>query len=110
MTITSDLAPTVTAHHGAGKQAFAHISRDESQSLIQAEMRQLSAKICGKAALLGASSNDRVQSPEDRAAIAWILRSLEDVEATIIGLSEADRRRSAAFQNRAPSPAGSPVP
>ena len=35
-------------------------------------------------------------------ALAWILRSLEGVEATIIGWSEVNRRRSAAFQGPRP--------
>jgi hypothetical protein len=69
--------------------------------MIQAEMLQLSVKISRRAALLEASSEDPAQSSDDLAALAWIQQSLEDVEATITGLSEADRRRSAAFQNPA---------
>jgi hypothetical protein len=44
------------------------------------------------------------------AALAWIQCSLEDVEATFIGLSEAKRCHSAAFQNSSPSFPGTLVP
>ena len=65
--------------------------------MIQSGMLQLAVRISRRVALLEASSGDPAQSSEDLAALAWIQQSLEDVEATIIGLSEANRRRSAAF-------------
>ena len=109
-TTSSDLAPTVTAaHRGAGKEAFAHLSRGESLAMIPSLILELSGRISRRAALLEAPSIDPVQSSEDLAALAWIQRSLEDVEAAIIGLSEANRRRSAAFHGPAPSSAGSLV-
>ena len=109
-TNSSGLLPLTVTHGGAGKEAFAHLSRNDSQAMIQAEMLQLSVKISRRAALLEASSEDPAQSSDDLAALAWIQQSLEDVEATITGLSEADRRRSAAFQNPPLSSAGNLVP
>lgn len=73
-------------------------------------IRDLSVKISRRAPLLGASLSGPAPGSEDLAALAWIQRSLEDVEATIIGLSEVNRRRSAAFQNPAPFSAGNLVP
>lgn len=89
-TSSSNLALTVPAtHRGAGKEAFAHISRDGSQAIIiKPLILDLSVKISRRVALLEASSDDPAQSSDDLAALAWIQRSLEDVEATIIGLSE----------------------
>lgn len=105
-TNSSDLALTVTApRRGAGKEAFAHLSRDESQAMIQPLIFELSVKISRRAALLEASSSDPAQISDDLAALAWIQRSLEDIEATIVGLSEANRLRSAASQGPAPSSA-----
>jgi hypothetical protein len=114
-TNSSDLLLTVTAtHRGAGKdarkEAFAHISRDASQAIIQAWMLQLSAKISRQVALLEALSIEPVQNSDDLAALEWIQRSLEDVEATIFALSEENRHRFAAFQGSAPSSAENPVP
>ena len=110
MTISSsDLAPTLNANRrGAGKEAFAHISR-ESQARIPPLILELSLEISRWRALLEASSSDPAQSSYDLAALAWIRQSLEDIEATIIGLSEANRRRSAAINSPAPSSAGSLV-
>lgn len=101
-TTSSDLALTVTAAHGgAGKEGAAHLTRGESLAIIPPLILELSGRISRRVALLEASLIDPAQSSDDLAALAWIQRSLEDVEATIIGLSEADRRRSAAFQNPA---------
>lgn len=51
---SSDLTLTVTAtHRGAGKEAIAHISRDESQAMIQPVILELSVKIGRRVALLG---------------------------------------------------------
>lgn len=58
-------------------------------------MLQLPVRISRRTALLEASSGDPAQSCNDLAALARIQQSLEDVEATIIGLSEANRCRSA---------------
>jgi hypothetical protein len=80
-----------------------------SQAMIQPLILELSVRISRGAALLEASSNGPAPCSEDLAALAWIQQSLEDVEATIIGLSEAKRRRSAAFQGPDPSSAGNPV-
>jgi hypothetical protein len=103
-TNSSDLPLTVTAtHRGARKEAFTHISRDESQALIQAEMLDLSLRISRRVALLRALSLGPAQGPDDLAALAWIQRTLEDVEATIIGLSEANHRRCAACDGPVPS-------
>lgn len=111
MTTTTDRAPTVSAtHRGAGQENVTHRSRDESRARIQTEMLELAVTISRRAALLEASPGDPAQSSEDLAALAWIQRSLEDVEATVIGLSEANRQRSAAFQVPAPSSAGNLVP
>jgi hypothetical protein len=110
-TRSSGLALRVPAtRRGAGKEASVHIPQDDSQAVIQPLFLDLSGKISRLAALLAASSPDAAQGSEDMAALAWIERSLEDVEATIIGLSEANRRRSAAFQGPAPFSAGSLVP
>ncbi|MDI3243194.1 hypothetical protein QK292_16705 [Arthrobacter sp. AL08] len=84
---------------GSGKGAFAHLLRNESQAIIQPLILDVSVKFNRLAALLEASSNDPAQSSEDLAALTWIQRSLEDIEATITGLSEAGRCRSAVFQN-----------
>lgn len=77
-----------------------------SQALILA----LSVKISRRVALLKSSSIDPAHNSDDVAALAWIQRSLEDVEATIVGLSEVNRRHSAALEGPAPSSAESPVP
>ncbi|MET4095799.1 hypothetical protein [Arthrobacter sp. UYCu712] len=95
---------------GIGKGAFAHLPRNESQAIIQPLILEVSVKISRLTALLGASSNHPAQSFEDLAALAWIRQSLEDIEATITGLSEADRCRSAAFQNPVPSSPGTGFP
>lgn len=71
-----------TTHSGAGKEALARLSRDKSQAMIQPVILELSVKISRQVALLEASSNDPAQSPDDLVALAWIQRSLEDVEAT----------------------------
>ncbi|GAA1787438.1 hypothetical protein GCM10009712_38600 [Pseudarthrobacter sulfonivorans] len=98
-TISSDLALTVTGtHRFAGTEASAHVSRDESPAMIPPLILELSATISRRAALLNASSSDPVQSSDDLAALAWIRQSLEDIEATIIGLSEANHRHSAAIK------------
>ena len=70
----------------------------------------LAVTISRRTALLRASPVDPAQSSDDLAALAWIQRSLEDVGATNIGLSEAKRCHSAAFQNPVPSFAGALVP
>jgi hypothetical protein len=110
-TTSSDLALTVSATHGgAGKEGAAHLARGEPLAMITPLILDLSVNISRRVALLEASLIDPAHSSDDLAAFAWIRQSLEDVEATIIGLSDADRRRSAAFQNPAPSSAGSLVP
>ena len=107
-TNSSDLALTVAVtHRGAGKEAFAHLTRGESLAMIPPLILELSGRISRRAALLEASSIDAAHSSDDLAALAWIQQSLEDVEATIMGLSEVNRRRSAAFHGPAPSSAGS---
>ncbi|QCP00102.1 hypothetical protein FCN77_23315 [Arthrobacter sp. 24S4-2] len=110
ITSPSDLAPTVpVTSRGAGEEAFAHMSRDGSQAMAQAVILELSVRISRRVVLLEASSNDPARCFEDMAALAWIQRTLEDVEATLIGLSAVHRRRSAAFQGPGPSSAGNPV-
>lgn len=109
-TNSPNLAPTAPAtDRGAGKKIFAHLWRDGSQPMIEPLILELSVRISRRAALLAASSNDLAHCSEDMAALAWIQRSLEDVEATIIGLSEVKRRRGAAFQGPGPSSAGNPA-
>jgi hypothetical protein len=44
-----------------------------------------------------------------KAALALIHRSLQDIDATITGLEEVSRRRSAAFEGSAPSSDRDPV-
>jgi hypothetical protein len=89
------------------KEAFAHLTRDESQVVIHALILELSVRISRRwVALVEASSMDSAKDSDDIAALAWIQRSLEDVEATIIGLSKADPRHSAAFEGPASSSAG----
>lgn len=110
ITSPSDLAPTVpVSSRGAGEEAFAHMSRDGSQAMVQAVILELSVKISRRVVLLEASSNYPTRCSEDMAAFAWIQRTLEDVEATLIGLSAVRRRRSAAFQGPPPSSDGNPV-
>lgn len=86
------------------------MSRDESLAMIPSLILQLSVKISRRVALLEASSRDPAQSSDDLAALAWIRQSLEDIEATIIGLSEVNRRLSAAFHGPVPSSAGCLIP
>lgn len=106
----SDLAPTVpVSSRGAGEEAFAHMSRDGSQAMVQAVILELSVKISRRVVLLEACSNYPTRCSEDMAAFAWIQRTLEDVEATLIGLSAVKRRLSAAFQGPPPSSVGDPV-
>jgi len=110
ITSPSDLAPTVpVSSRDAGEEAFAHMSRDGSQAMVQAVILELSVRISRRLVLLEASSNYPTLCSEDMAAFAWIQRTLEDVEATLIGLSAVKRRRSAAFQGPPPSSAGNPV-
>lgn len=59
--------------------------------------------ISRQVALLEASSIDLAQSSDDLAALAWIRQSLDDIEATIIGLSEASGGNSAAIKSPEPS-------
>jgi hypothetical protein len=95
---SSDLASTVpVTSRGAGEEVSVHISRDEAQAMIEPLILELSVKISRLVDLLKATSNDPAQNSDDRAAIAWIQRSLEDVEATI---SAVNRRRCAAFQGQ----------
>ncbi len=110
MTTKSSRLPLTLAatHSGAGKERFAHIWPDEFQARIPPLILDLSVNISRLVSLLEGSSSDLAQNSEDLAALAWIHRSLEDVEATIIGLSEIQRRRAAAFRN--PAPPGSLVP
>ncbi|TAP39565.1 hypothetical protein [Arthrobacter sp. S39] len=103
-------AQTTATRRGAGKDAFAHLSRDESLAMIPPLILELSGRISRRAALLEASWIDPTQGSNDLAALAWILQSLEDVEATVIGLSEANRRRSAAIKSPDPSSAGRLIP
>lgn len=51
--------------------------------MIQTGILELSVTISRRAALLEGSSDDPAHSSDDLAALAWIQRSLEDVEATI---------------------------
>lgn len=105
-TISSGPALMLTAtDRGAGKETFAHLSQDETQTPIPPVIRELSGRISRLAAFLEASSIDPARSFDDLAALAWIQRSLEDIEATIIGLSEAKPGPSGAFHGRAPSSA-----
>lgn len=107
-TNSSRLPLTLAAtHSGAGKEGFAHIWRDEFQARIPPLILDLSVNISRLVSLLEGSSSDPAQNSEDLTALACIQRSLEDVEATIIGLSEANRRRAAAFRD--PDPSGSLV-
>jgi len=80
------------------KKLSAHMSRDGSQAMVQAVILELSVKSSRRVVLLEASSNYPTRCSEDMAPFAWIQRTLEDVEATLIGLSAGKRRRSAAFQ------------
>jgi hypothetical protein len=77
--------------------------------MVQAVILELSVKISRRVVLLEGSSNDPARCSEDMAAFAWIQRTLEDVEATLIGLSAVKRRRSAAFQGPGLLSAGNPV-
>ena len=65
--------------------------------MIRPLILELSVNLSYLAAILKASPTDPAQSSDDLAALAWIQRTLEDVEATIIGLSEVKRRHSATF-------------
>lgn len=111
-TSSSDLAFAVTdTRGGAEKDALAHLSRGESLPMIPLLIVELSGRISRvRATLLEISSVDLAQDSDDLAALAWIQQSLEDVEATITGLSEAYGHRSAAFQGPAPFSVGSLVP
>lgn len=73
--------------------------------MIQQIILDLSLMINHQAALLAASSNDPLQGSDDLAALAWIQRSLEDIEATIFSLSATKRPHSAAFEGSGPSSA-----
>jgi hypothetical protein len=94
----STLATMVTASRsGVAKEGYAQIPGDKSAALIF----ELSVEIGHRAALLEASRVNLAQSQDDLDALAWIQRSLEDVEATIIGLSEANGRSSVSIQGPA---------
>lgn len=76
ITSPSDLTPTVpVSSRGAGEEAFAHMSRDGSQAMVQAVILELSVKISRRVALLEASSNYPTRCSEDMAAFAWIQRT-----------------------------------
>jgi hypothetical protein len=110
MTTTSGLARTVSAtRRGGGMEASVHLSPDESQAMIPPLILELFGRISRRAALLEGAFVGPAHSSDDLAALAWIQQSLEDVEATIIGLLEANRR-SAAIHGPAPSFAGCLVP
>lgn len=101
----STLPPTVTpSRSGVAKEGDVQIPGDKSAAMIF----ELSVKIGHRAALLEASSISLAQSQDDLDALAWIQRSMEDVEATIIGLSEANGRRSV-FQGPGPFSVGNSV-
>jgi hypothetical protein len=68
---------------GAGKEAFAHLSRHESQATIPSLILELSVKISRRVALLEASSSDPAQRSDDLAALAWIRQYLEDSSVLI---------------------------
>jgi hypothetical protein len=110
-TNSSRLALRVTAtHRGAGKEAFAHMSRDDSHARIKAGCSNFPS---GSAAGLPSWGRHRVtrpKAPTTCPALAWIQRSLEGAEATIIGLPEVIApfrgiRGSCPFSSRKP---GSP--
>lgn len=96
------VVPKTAPHRGTGKEGFAHIWRDEFQARMPPLIRDHSVNISRLVSLLDAPPDDPAQSSEDLAALAWIHPSSEDVEATIIGLPEMQRRRTAAFRNPAP--------
>lgn len=102
----SALPPMVTASRsGVAKEGYAQIPGNKPAAMIF----ELSVKIGHRAALLEASPVSLAQSQDDLDALAWIQRALEDVEATMIGLSEAIGRRSVALQGPGPFSAGSLV-
>lgn len=65
--LRSGLTVTATAR-GAGEEAFAHLSRDESQAIFQPLIFDLSVTISRRAAILKASPNDPAQGSDDLAA------------------------------------------
>lgn len=50
MSTNSSRPPLPATHRGTGKEAFAYLSPDKSQAMIQAGMLQLSVKISRQAA------------------------------------------------------------
>ncbi|MGO4470737.1 hypothetical protein AB4Y95_02220 [Arthrobacter sp. M-10] len=97
MITASSRLPLTAKHCDARKEAAAYISREERQTIIRPLILELSVNLSYLAAILKASPTDPAQSSDDLAALAWIQRTLEDVKATIIGLSEVKRRHSATF-------------
>lgn len=105
-TNSSDLLLAVTtAEKGVGKASAAHTFRNESTTKVQQFILDLSSNISGRATLLEASSIHLSQDSEDLVALAWIRRTLEDVEATLIGLLQTKRRDFAAVPDSARSSA-----
>lgn len=68
------------------QQASAKIAPDEWDVTFDL-IRQLSAEIGRQDFLLAAASAGYSRDPTDAEAFTWIHRSLEDIQATIIGLS-----------------------
>jgi hypothetical protein len=97
MITASSRLPLTAKHCDARKEAVAYISREECQTMIRPLILELSVNLSYLVAILKASPTDPAQSSDDLAALAWIQQTLEDVEATIIGLSEVKRRHSATF-------------
>lgn len=85
MTTSGSRLPLTATHGGAGKGAFAHMSRDESQAIIQPWILDPSAKVSRLVALLGASSSHPAPCSEDRAAFVWIQRFLEEIDSPSSG-------------------------
>lgn len=95
------LTATPAHHTAAPERTPAHLPRDGSPDPLQPLIRQLSIEVSRWIVLLEALSRGPAQDCDDLAALAWIRSSLEDVRATIIGLSEAQARDPAAFQGPA---------
>lgn len=96
-TTSSDLALTVIpTYGGAGKEAFAHLSRDESQAMIPSLILELSGRISRRVALRRHHRVTKLKSSEDLVALAWIRGSLEDMRPP----SSACRKQTAAVLQR----------
>lgn len=89
----------MTTHYYDGLPAITA----DAEDLDSPTIREIFVKTRRLAAILDGCLIGPTQTPEDLSALAWILQSLEDIEATIAGLVQSADQPSPAEGNLPPA-------